>query len=75
MSKHPDWAERKVDAMWKRHGGLLAGDDMVTMLRAERARAVRVCKNKTMMPARHDQYVAGYNQACDDCAAAVKGEK
>ena len=62
-----DWAERKVAAIFKRNGGLLSGDDLVRLLRAERARAVRKCNNI--------RGKLGYTQACDDCANAIGGKK
>ena len=72
--KQLDWAERKVNAVWKRHGGLLSGDDMVAMLRAERARAKRACRKvKCKAPFGYGfKEAQGYNQACDDCAAAIR---
>ena len=84
MSK-PDWAERKVNAVWKRHGGLLSGDDMVAMLIAERARAVMVCKKQAeeyrkcsrSILITDDAQRANRERAkiCDDCAAAIDGRK
>lgn len=76
----PDWAERKAQAFvdkwaiddWKRPA-------IAKLLRAERSRAVRVCKRiKKDNDHNIEGYDSPYDLACDDCAqaiAAVKGEK
>ena len=67
----PGWAERKVNAVWKRHGGLLSGDDMVRLLRAERARAI-VAKDAGIDEAMLD--AEGYTPLVNAIAAALEAE-
>ena len=68
-----DWAERKASQFgWLDHDSIV---QIAHALRLERARAVRVCKGqKWTNPA----ILGGgyeYNQACDDCANAIKGKQ
>ena len=71
----PDWAERKarqwVPEPWIRV--LLA-----KLLRAERRRAVRVCKLLAFFVASSTQYSRedrSYMTGCNDCAEAIQKEK
>ena len=80
----PDWAQKKVDAMMERwtHGKQEEGwsKPLARLLRAERRRAVRVCKRKDSTAVldkrlRNSMEVAAYVAACDDCAQAIAGGK
>ena len=69
-----DWAERKAWAMYERFGinrlgvQLVPVADMAAALRAERSRAVRVCRKLA------SQSVVGYSVGCSACAAAIIGK-
>ena len=80
MTRKADWAQAKVDAVFQRNGGLLSGDDLVRLLRHERRRAVRACRNLMKMPAvistrRSSRYEDIYREACSDCYKAIVGGK
>ena len=71
-----DWAEKKASQFdWLDHDTIV---QIAHALRLERARAVRVCKGqKWTNPAIVISNCGGgyeYNQACDDCAGAIKGK-
>jgi hypothetical protein len=78
--KKTDWAERKVLQMLDGYASVnshhreLLREAIAKLLRAERARAVRVCRKQG-----YGQQAIGmtsvYIQACDDCAAAITGRK
>ena len=79
----PDWAERKLMREYCIEDGedgyracLIPLATVAKLLRAERSRAVRVCKgNKWTNHKLHDKgelYGEAYNQACDDCSAAIR---
>lgn len=75
----PDWAERKARKLFDkynyRRGYLIPL--AAAAFRAERRRAVRVCKK---MKDRHaplvvaNKYQDTYWKACDDCARAIHGK-
>ena len=77
----PDWAERKVAAMFKRwtNGKQEEGwsKPLVRLLKAERQRAVRVCRRvaKASYSKLEGDYFVGYDEACDDCARAIGGKQ
>ena len=80
MSKQVDWAEKKalkylrdVLSVCYEHDDYDA-KRLAKLLRAERARAVRVCKRiSSEVNAGADERLESYKLACDDCAAAIKG--
>lgn len=74
-----DWAERKVHTVgatvWE---GMryFHEDAVVRLLKAERRRAVRKCREQAKMP--RSMYFTdepGYKRACSDCAQAIAGGK
>ena len=76
MTRKGDWATAKVDALFKRNGGLLSGDDLVRSLRQERRRAVKACqREKVDIKEIRTLDDFAYNRACEDCARAIGGGK
>lgn len=71
-----DWATKKVDNMLKRwttgkqQEGWAA--PLVRLLRVERRRAVRICR-QIKAPDTLTDFNRTYNLACEDCANAIKG--
>ena len=77
MPQRDDWAYSKAFKISCFSSELdryyLPLDDVAKLLRAERARAVRVCQREKAYEDGSD-VARNYNQACDDCATAIKGE-
>ena len=75
--RKPDWAKVKVDAIFKHNGGLLSGDDLVRLLRAEQRRACQrllVCQAANLADSLTDAWDRGYDKAIDDCVKAIGGK-
>ena len=78
MSKQPDWAKQKLLHEYCIEDGedgyracSIPLASVAKLLRAERARAVKVCRREKVSGETGNEGDIGYNQACDDCAAAI----